>query len=146
MNRAVETLLTVHQIFLVSSWAIYLRYIIDCPTPHSHTEIEPFTSCIIILVQYSFEWTGLTILNKIKRLPLTKSRSSIFPHWPLMNYFKSEHHFNCSRLNILFKRWIVRSWVVQNYWIALVCWRTCLISESPPFFSERFNLQLLLKP
>ena len=26
---------------------------IGCPTPHIHTEIEPFTSCVITLVQYS---------------------------------------------------------------------------------------------
>ena len=25
---------------------------IDCPTPHIHTEFEPFTSCVISLVQY----------------------------------------------------------------------------------------------
>ena len=50
VNLAVETLLTVHQRFFVSSWAIYLpdRF----PTPHIHIEIEPFTSCVISLVQY----------------------------------------------------------------------------------------------
>ena len=50
VNLAVETLLTVRQRFFVSSWAIYIsdRF----PTPHIHTEIEPFTSCVISLVQY----------------------------------------------------------------------------------------------
>ena len=27
---------------------------IECPTPHSHTEIESVTSCVIILVHYIF--------------------------------------------------------------------------------------------
>ena len=53
-NRVVETLLTVNQRFLVSSGAIYnIVSQIDCPTSHIHTEIEPYTSCVISLVQYN---------------------------------------------------------------------------------------------
>ena len=33
---------------------------IDCPTPHIHTEIEPFTSCGISLVQYNITYISVS--------------------------------------------------------------------------------------